>query len=41
MIIANSLFTRLAHNSPYLLSELHPSWVNVITEQWLIRYGVQ
>jgi putative thiamine transport system substrate-binding protein len=24
-----------------LLSELHPSWVNVITEQWLIRYGVQ
>jgi putative thiamine transport system substrate-binding protein len=24
-----------------LLSELHPSWVNAITEQWLIRYGVQ
>ena len=24
-----------------LLSELHPSWVNVITQQWLIRYGVQ
>lgn len=24
-----------------LLSELHPSWTKVITEQWLIRYGVQ
>ena len=24
-----------------LLSELHPSWVKVITEQWLTRYGVQ
>lgn len=24
-----------------LLSELHPSWVKVITDQWLIRYGVQ
>ena len=24
-----------------LLSELHPSWAKVITEQWLIRYGVQ
>jgi len=24
-----------------LLSELHPSWVNAITQQWLIRYGVQ
>ena len=24
-----------------LLSELHPSWVKVITEQWLMRYGVQ
>lgn len=24
-----------------LLGELHPSWVQVITEQWLTRYGVQ
>jgi len=24
-----------------LLSELHPSWTKVITEQWLNRYGVQ
>lgn len=24
-----------------LLSELHPSWSTVITEQWLARYGVQ
>ena len=24
-----------------LLSELHPSWTKVITEQWLARYGVQ
>jgi len=24
-----------------LLSELHPSWVKAITEQWLNRYGVQ
>ena len=24
-----------------LLSELHPSWVKVITDQWLARYGVQ
>ena len=24
-----------------LLGELHPSWVKVITEQWLTRYGVQ
>ncbi|WP_243834628.1 ABC transporter substrate-binding protein [Psychromonas algarum] len=24
-----------------LLSELHPSWVKVISEQWIARYGVQ
>jgi len=24
-----------------LLSELHPSWTKVITEQWIARYGVQ
>jgi len=24
-----------------LLGELHPSWVKVITDQWLMRYGVQ
>ena len=24
-----------------LLSELHPSWSKIITQQWLLRYGVQ